>query len=428
MTAFRLKYLSVGAIALLATGTANAAGPCGFRLPVDSPTTLSKVARACQVTVSQLREANPGVNPGNVRPGEHLAIPAPGDIRAPQPYVAPVSNDISDDYDDSEIGSASYWDEPDRKNSGVSNQEHRVFDGRTTHEVRDYGRDDYRSSNIVRVSAGSNDYRRDEYQYQSERYSRGDLALRDGSMADRLSFQELSALRIQQAGRSAPRSSVRLVSYTPTQDHVRLQTIECARFENQYGAPIKEIRSVVSSDVRTRLEISTAPDGSSHCRAVLVDDAGSSVHNDRSVSRGSEIQEELEFVNDDGRTGDYRLPDYSKIGPLRSAPVETEDFVEPVNLNAENGLTTDEFDLGFLNDDTIAGKTLSLSGDVVTAQGQCLILVTPTGRQWQLAAGADARDLVGKQVTVWGALASTSDCGQDIALRVDQAIYAERVR
>ena len=52
-----------------------AAGPCGGFLAVDAPTTLQAAARACNVSYAALREANPGVNPGNIRPGQHLSVP-----------------------------------------------------------------------------------------------------------------------------------------------------------------------------------------------------------------------------------------------------------------------------------------------------------------------------------------------------------------
>lgn len=59
----------------LSTTQALAAGRCGYSLPVDAPTTLAKVARACNVSLAALREANPGVDPAYVSPGEHLAVP-----------------------------------------------------------------------------------------------------------------------------------------------------------------------------------------------------------------------------------------------------------------------------------------------------------------------------------------------------------------
>ena len=72
---FKLAAMSFISLAVLAASPASAAGSCGGFYAVDAPTTLNFVARACRVTLASLREANPGVNPGNVRPGEHLAVP-----------------------------------------------------------------------------------------------------------------------------------------------------------------------------------------------------------------------------------------------------------------------------------------------------------------------------------------------------------------
>ena len=70
----RMVAGAVGMAALMASAPAMA-GRCGHSYPVDAPTTLSKVARACNVSLSALREANTGVDPNYVSPGEHLAIP-----------------------------------------------------------------------------------------------------------------------------------------------------------------------------------------------------------------------------------------------------------------------------------------------------------------------------------------------------------------
>ncbi len=71
-----LKIASLSLIGLAAVAASPAAaGRCGHLYPVDAPTTLSKVARACNVSLAALREANLGVDPGNVRPGEHLSVP-----------------------------------------------------------------------------------------------------------------------------------------------------------------------------------------------------------------------------------------------------------------------------------------------------------------------------------------------------------------
>lgn len=72
---FKIASISLMGLVILAASPASAAGSCGGFYAVDAPTTLNRVAQACRVTVASLREANPGVNPGNVRPGEHLAVP-----------------------------------------------------------------------------------------------------------------------------------------------------------------------------------------------------------------------------------------------------------------------------------------------------------------------------------------------------------------
>ncbi len=77
--------LALGAALALAS-TPAMAGRCGHAYAVDAPVTLAKVARACNVSLSALKEANPSVNPDYVRPGEHLALPdemaTPADVPA----------------------------------------------------------------------------------------------------------------------------------------------------------------------------------------------------------------------------------------------------------------------------------------------------------------------------------------------------------
>lgn len=72
--AFRTSAAALVILSLSAV-PAMAGGRCGHSYPVDAPTTLAKVARACNVSLAALREANPGVDPGYVSPGEHLAVP-----------------------------------------------------------------------------------------------------------------------------------------------------------------------------------------------------------------------------------------------------------------------------------------------------------------------------------------------------------------
>ncbi len=74
---FRRRLTAAGAasVAALMMATPAMAGRCGHSYPVDAPTTLAKVARACNVSLSAMKEANTGVDPDYVRPGEHLAVP-----------------------------------------------------------------------------------------------------------------------------------------------------------------------------------------------------------------------------------------------------------------------------------------------------------------------------------------------------------------
>lgn len=75
MNSRHLVLWGAAALSAFAMATPAAAGRCGHSYPVDAPTTLAKVARACNVSLSALREANTGVDPSYVTPGEHLAVP-----------------------------------------------------------------------------------------------------------------------------------------------------------------------------------------------------------------------------------------------------------------------------------------------------------------------------------------------------------------
>ncbi len=66
---------ATGAAMLALSVSPAMAGRCGHSYPVDAPVTLAKVARACNVSLAALKEANPGVDPSYVTPGEHLAVP-----------------------------------------------------------------------------------------------------------------------------------------------------------------------------------------------------------------------------------------------------------------------------------------------------------------------------------------------------------------
>ncbi len=95
-SALLMKRAAMG-IALaagLCAATPAVAGRCGHSYAVDAPTTLSKVARACNVSYAALLEANRGVDPGNVRPGQHLAIP--DEVADASEIAAPASDAAAD--------------------------------------------------------------------------------------------------------------------------------------------------------------------------------------------------------------------------------------------------------------------------------------------------------------------------------------------
>lgn len=72
---------------VFAVSTPAMAGRCGGSLAIDAPTTLAEVSSRCNVSLAGLREANPGVDPANVRPGEHLAMP--DEVTDYVGYIAP---------------------------------------------------------------------------------------------------------------------------------------------------------------------------------------------------------------------------------------------------------------------------------------------------------------------------------------------------
>ncbi len=134
-----LTMRRAAAVAILVIGAGAAtpalAGRCGHSYAVDAPTTLSKVARACNVSFRALVEANRGVDPAYVRPGEHLAVPGEteyaGDISVP--VIEPVADpDVRHPYITSSPG-ASYRDYYDDRASDVRRVNVNAYDGPSTY-------------------------------------------------------------------------------------------------------------------------------------------------------------------------------------------------------------------------------------------------------------------------------------------------------
>lgn len=175
--------LLAGAIFAGACITASPAfaGRCGAHYPVDEPITMREVASRCNVSLAALREANPGVNPDNVRPGQHLSLP--DEITDYSKYIkapsAPASSPSSYVHTGSRDNGATYI--PDDEGMGQ------------IYTAQDY-RDDGRSQNYrirvrdLRVAPRGPSWLTDDP-------VGGHYTTRDSN----LSYQKLSAQRIRTA-------------------------------------------------------------------------------------------------------------------------------------------------------------------------------------------------------------------------------------
>jgi LysM repeat protein len=66
----------VGAPTPTPTGQAGAPGVCGPKYTIESGDTFSSIAAKCGTTTQGMRDANPGVDPLTIRPGDIVNGPA----------------------------------------------------------------------------------------------------------------------------------------------------------------------------------------------------------------------------------------------------------------------------------------------------------------------------------------------------------------
>jgi hypothetical protein len=66
----------VGAPTPTPTGQAGAPGVCGPKYTIESGDTFSSIAAKCGTTTQGMRDANPGVDPLTIRPGDIVNVPA----------------------------------------------------------------------------------------------------------------------------------------------------------------------------------------------------------------------------------------------------------------------------------------------------------------------------------------------------------------
>lgn len=65
-----------GAATPTPTGGAGAPGVCGPKYTVESGDTFSSIATKCGTTTQRMRDANPGVDPVTIHPGDVVNVPA----------------------------------------------------------------------------------------------------------------------------------------------------------------------------------------------------------------------------------------------------------------------------------------------------------------------------------------------------------------
>ncbi len=362
-------------VAFLTAATPAQAGRCGHSYPVDEPITLAEVARQCNVRLTALYEANPGVDPRNVRPGEYLAIPdeitGAATLRAATPSTGavtepPQSNHpyiVSPNYSSSDYRSPITDDVGFDESKQILNARADVT--RSTQRIR------VRDRRIADASSAPTWLREES------------LGARHHSTADRLSYQQLSALRIKHAG--LPTSPVRFVDATVSPSP-NIQLIECPVLRKSDGGKIHKVRKIISTPDNTFVEIKAMPNGDGFdCRLLSV--SGEATPLTPGVPAAH-------FTSPKVTTG-YRLPDYSKIGDRPAAAL------------------------------SISAQETSLQGEIVDSQRGCLLLRTSDKQLRRLSTTQPADDLLGKHVTVWGAPTSGGACGDGYSMLVSHAVYAE---
>jgi LysM repeat protein len=248
-----LMMRRAAACAILAAGLAAAtpamAGRCGHSYAVDTPTTLSKVARACNVSYGALVEANRGVDPSYVRPGEHLAVPDEieyaGDIGAPGPEDPVI--------DDEPVVS------------------HPYVASRPVNSYRSYYDD---SSDVRRVNVSASATYFDTY----------NTAPIHAQRDERLSYQKLSAARIRNAGYAPAPATSSPVFIRPAPLAGELKTIsayptplmECSVLRRQPDGKIRQVREVkpVPADEEKPLHCTSLTANDGPRRAIMTRGAG----------------------------------------------------------------------------------------------------------------------------------------------------------
>ncbi|NOX95143.1 MAG: LysM peptidoglycan-binding domain-containing protein [Alphaproteobacteria bacterium] len=358
---------------LMVTGmSAFAAGRCGGVYAVDSATTLTRVAQRCHVSLSALYEANPGVDPSNVRPGARLAIPSEiNRYSVGATYSAPDSSTPDNTGDAStttDTYSRSVRYDPPMQSSDYDLMDSDRYSHRTG--VRDI-RGEGQAPSWMRTEV-SNDGNDGGMSGGGGRYL----------INDRLSYQKQSALRIHNAAVPALQPALMNMPATPA---LKTSLIKCTDLRTTDGRKIHQVRKIITTPEDTYVEV------------VMSSDASGA---DCTLMSRSTSEESAEGVLPARFTSptklsppDYRLPDYSRIG------------VTPRMIKVN--------------------ETFSLKGEIADSYGDCLLLRTKDNRLWRLSSPNPSLELIGKTVTVWGKSVTGGVCGGGATMVVSHAIYAE---
>lgn len=363
---FKVTALTGAAIAAMMISPAAAAGRCGGALAIDAATTMAEVARRCNVNLSALFEANPGVDPSNVTSGTYLALP--------DEINQLTNNGLSTGRSTSEgpvaVTSTEY--------AGEFRDDRGLDDWRTDDSARPY---DAQFSAKARV----NNLRRTASDPVWRREATG--GGQRSSSSNRLSFQQRSAARIHSAGVPAITGSDVDPGLRNTISTSPRELIACSVLRQHDDGKLRKVRKIISTPTNTFVEVEPISGGNFDCTltsatAPLTPGIPAAHFG---LPEGAVASPSLR------RDRDYRLPDYGKINPAREA-LETK---------------------------------ISLSGNVVEEENGCLIMETDTGVNWALAAAPGAASLIGKHVTAWGISSRSGVCGASPTVLVSHAVYAE---
>lgn len=358
------------------------ANRCGGSLAVDAPVSLAEIARRCNVNLSALYEANPGVDPRRVTPGTYLAIPDESD----DPY-APNSAPTTPlfDNDETETGTRNYF--------GIVRDDHGLSGGDDIATVRD-------ADAAISTRARVRDLRRASADpvWLSEATAGGQRS----ASADRMSYQQRSAMRIHNAG--VPQVGAgfsNAISATPikaTRPVAEGELISCATLKNSPHTELRKVRKIISTPDATYVEIEPSRTGGLDCALISATPTGEPVALTPGVPAAHfnlppKSRAPIKRVDgiDAISNSTYRLPDYNAINPSPR--------VKP--------------------------QQISITGNVVGEADGCLVLQTDQGASWALAAAPGARSLVGKHVTAWGVSSVSGSCGTAPTLVVSHAVFAE---